>query len=149
MCAWVCVRWYFSKRLCLYRQFLDNWARSWNSGTGSVGKEGIYSSRYIHWVFRFCFFPQWACIAFLIFLFFKGKNLNILIILGFPGSSAGEESPRDAGDLGSIPGLGRPPGERAGYPLQCSGLESSMDSVVHGVARSRRGLSDCHFQQHL
>ena len=63
--------------------------------------------------------------------FFKGKNLNILIILGFPGGSAGKESPRNAGDLSSIPGLGSisrlSPGERTGYPLQYSGLENSMD----------------------
>ena len=38
------------------------------------------------------------------------------------------------GDLGSIPCLGRSPGEGKGYPLQCSGLENSMDSMVHGVA---------------
>jgi len=40
------------------------------------------------------------------------------------------------GDLGSIPGLGRSSGEGKGYPLQCSGLENSMDSV-HGVAKSQ------------
>ena len=42
------------------------------------------------------------------------------------------------GDLGSIPGLGRSPGEGKGYPLQYSGLENSMDCVVHGVAESDR-----------
>ena len=40
-----------------------------------------------------------------------------------------------AGDLGSIPGLGRYPGEEKGYPLQYSGLENSMDYIVHGVER--------------
>ena len=35
-----------------------------------------------------------------------------------------------------IPGFGRHPGEEKGYPLQYSGLENSMDSVVHGVAES-------------
>ena len=38
-----------------------------------------------------------------------------------------------AGDLGSIPGLERSPGEGKGYPLQCSGLENSVDYIVHGV----------------
>ena len=38
----------------------------------------------------------------------------------------------NAGDLGSIPGLGRFPGEGNGYPLQYSGLENSMDCIVHG-----------------
>ena len=46
---------------------------------------------------------------------------------GFPYSSVGKESACNAGDLGSIPGLGRFPGEGKGYPLQCSGLENSMD----------------------
>ena len=51
----------------------------------------------------------------------------------FPCGSAGKESARNAGDLGSIPGLGRCPGEGKGSPLQCSGLENSMDWIVHGV----------------
>ena len=53
--------------------------------------------------------------------------------MGFPGGSAGEESACNAGDLGSIPGLGRFPGERNGYPLQYSGLENPMNCIVHGV----------------
>ena len=48
-------------------------------------------------------------------------------MLGFPGGSAGKESTCNAGDLGSIPGLGRCPGEGNGYPLQFSDLENSMD----------------------
>ena len=67
----------------------------------------------------------------------------------FPGnfldSSAGKESACNAGDLGSIPGLGRSPGEGKGYPLQYSGLENSMDCIVHGVAKSQTQLSDFHF----
>ena len=42
----------------------------------------------------------------------------------------------NVGDLGSIPGLGRSPGEVKGYPLQYSGLENSMDHIVHGVTES-------------
>ena len=53
-----------------------------------------------------------------------------------------KESACSAGDLGSIPGLGRSPGEGKGYPLQYSGLENSMDCVVHGVAKSGTRLSD-------
>ena len=56
--------------------------------------------------------------------------------MGFLGGSAGEESAFNAGDLGSIPGLGRSPGEGNGYPLQYSGLKNSMDCIVHGVAKS-------------
>jgi len=44
------------------------------------------------------------------------------VFLRFPYGSAGKESPCNAGDLGSIPGLGRSPGEGKGYPLQDSGL---------------------------
>ena len=52
----------------------------------------------------------------------------------------------NAGDQGFIPGLGRSPGEGKGYPLQYSGLENSMDCIVHGVAKSQTQLSDFHFQ---
>ena len=55
--------------------------------------------------------------------------------MGFPFGSAGKESACIAGDLGYIPGLGRSPGEGKGYPLQYSGLENSMDCIVHGVAK--------------
>ena len=48
----------------------------------------------------------------------------------------GKESACNAGDLGSIPGLGRSPGEGKGYPLQYSDLENSVDSIVHGVTKS-------------
>ena len=65
--------------------------------------------------------------------------------MGFPGGSAGKESAHNAGDLGSIPGLGRSPGGGEGYPLQYSGLENSMDCIVHGVTKSRTRLSDFHF----
>ena len=57
---------------------------------------------------------------------------------------AGKESTYNVGDLGSIPWLGRSPGERNGYPLQYSCLENSMDSIVHGVAKSWTQLSDFH-----
>ena len=50
-----------------------------------------------------------------------------IMSLGFPGSSDGEESACNAGDPGSIPGLGRSPGEGNGNPLQYSCLENSMD----------------------
>ena len=49
------------------------------------------------------------------------------------------------GDLGSIPGLGRSPGEGKGYPLQCAGLENSMDSIACGSAKSRTRRNDFQF----
>ena len=70
---------------------------------------------------------------------------NLTLISGFPCGSAGKESACNAGDLGLIPGLGRSPGEGKGYTLQYSGLENSMDCIVHGVAKSRTRLSNFHF----
>ena len=58
--------------------------------------------------------------------------------------SAGKESVCNVGDLESIPGLGRSPGEENNYPLQYSGLENSMNCIVHGFAKSQTGLSDFH-----
>ena len=60
----------------------------------------------------------------------EGIGLPTPVFLSFPGGSAGKESACSAGDLGSIPGLGRYPGEGNSYPLHYSGLETSMD--VHG-----------------
>ena len=71
------------------------------------------------------------------------------MFLGFPGGSAGKESTCNVGDLCSIPGLGRDPGGGNAYPLQCSGLENSMDCIVHGVPKSRTRLSDFHFHTWL
>ena len=65
--------------------------------------------------------------------------------MGLPDSSVGKESTCSTGDLGLIPGLGRSPGEGKGYPLQYSGLENSMDCIVHGVAKSQARLSNFHF----
>ena len=83
---------------------------------------------------------------------FIGKcSLNIWFIYfkvlfwGFPGGSDGKESTCNVEDLGLIPGLGRSPGEGNGYPLQYSGLENSIDYIVHGVTKSWTRLSDFHF----
>ena len=81
----------------------------------------------------------------------SGETLLLITLLlgfsskGFPCGSAGKESAGNEGDLGSIPGLGRSPGEEKGYPLQCSGLENSINCVVCGVAKSRTRLRDFHF----
>ena len=65
--------------------------------------------------------------------------------MGFSGGSAGKESTCNAGELGSIPGLGRSPGGGKGYPLQYSGLENSMDCIVQRIAKSCTQLIDFHF----
>ena len=75
----------------------------------------------------------------------RRDRLPIPVFLGFPDGSADRESTCNAGDLGSILGLGRSPGEGKGYPLQYSGLENSMNCIAHGVAKSRTQLSDFHF----
>ena len=67
--------------------------------------------------------------------------------MGFPGDSAGKASTCNEEDLGSIPGLGRFPGEGKGYPLQCSGLENSMDFSPWGCKETR--LSDFHFHIYI
>ena len=78
-----------------------------------------------------------------------GRDLHSLYIRnqGFPGGSVVKNSPADAGDEGSIPGLGRSPGEGNGTPFQCSCLGNPMDrgawrAIVHGVAESQTRLSD-------
>ena len=68
---------------------------------------------------------------------------------GFPGGSAGKDSACSVGDLDSIPGLGRSPGEGKGYPLQYSGLENFMGCIVHGVTKSHTLLSNFYFFLHF
>ena len=77
----------------------------------------------------------------------RHKRGTILEYLDFPCGSGGKVSAYNAGDPGSIPGLGRPPGEGNGHPLQYSCLENPMDrrawrAVVHQVAESQTRLSD-------
>ena len=66
------------------------------------------------------------------------------VFLGFSCGSAGKESTHNAGDLGSIPGLGRSSGEGKSYPLQYPGLEKPMDDFVYGVTKSLTRQSDFH-----
>ena len=83
----------------------------------SVGKESAWQSRrpqFDSWVGKI----RW-----------RRDRLPTPIFLGFLCGSAGKESACNVGDLGSIPGLGRSPGEGKGYPLQYSGLENSMDCI--------------------
>ena len=73
-------------------------------------------------------------------------NLSmVLFVWGFPCGSAGKEYTCNVGDLGSIPGLGRSPGDGNGNPLQYSCLENPMDrgtwrATVHGVTESQTQL---------
>ena len=76
-----------------------------------------------------------------------GRSLNLT---GFPGGSEVKASAYNVGDLDSIPGSGRSPGEGNGNPLQYSCLEKPMDrgawwATVHGVEKSRTRLSNFTF----
>ena len=69
-----------------------------------------------------------------------------MVSMGFPGGSEVKVSACNAGDLGSIPGSGRSPGEGNGNPVQYSCLENPMDrgarwAAVHGATKSRTQLS--------
>ena len=73
--------------------------------------------------------------------------------MGFPGGSDSKESACNAGDPGSIPGSGRPPGEGNGNPLQYFCLENSMDrgawqSTVHGVTKKSDMIARTHAHTH-
>ena len=70
-----------------------------------------------------------------------------LLIRGFPGGSDGKESTCNAGDLGSIPEVGRSLGGGHGNPLEYSHLENPMDrgdwrAAAHGITESQTPLSD-------
>ena len=72
-------------------------------------------------------------------------NLKDASAVGLPLWPSCKEFTCNVGDLGATSGLGRSPGEGKGYPLQYSGLENSMDCIVHGFAKSQTQLSIFHF----
>ena len=75
-------------------------------------------------------FPRFVSLLLDKMLYFSKPSFLFKLIHVFTfGVSVGKESAWSAGDLGSIPGLGRSPGEGNGYPLQYSGLENSMDCM--------------------
>ena len=82
--------------------------------------------------------------------------INLPSFLGFPSGLVVKNLPVNsgaAGDLSSIPGLGRSPGKGNGNPLQCSCLENPMDrgawrATVYGVAKSRTRLSNWALMHH-
>ena len=78
----------------------------------------INSRRFNSWVRKLCW---------------RRDRLPTPVFLGLPGGSAGKESACITGELGSVPGLGRSPGEGKGYPLQYSGLENSKSTGLQRV----------------
>ena len=102
------------------------------------------------WLFAYLW--RNVCSSTLVCFLLSGRSS--LYILAFPGGSAGKESTCSVGDLGSVPGLGRSPGEGKGYPVQYSCLEDSMNGVAlsatdHSVSKSQTRLSDFHFHYKL
>ena len=97
----------------------------------------------MHARYYFSLLGVWSHLVWVLFVCFYTRQSNTK---GFPCGSAGKESACNEGDVGSISGLGRSPGEGKGYPLQYSGLENSMDCIVHGVTKSQTRLSNFHFQ---
>ena len=69
----------------------------------------------------------------------RGNDLMVKVMkkMGLPWWLSSKEFTCSAGDQGPIPGLGRSPGEGKSYPLQYSGLENSMDCIVHSVTKSQ------------
>ena len=90
----------------------------------------VGSSKIFHFFLRLTFFLNWRIIALQCCVY------NVFT-MGFSGGLASKESTCNSGNMGSIPGLERSPGEGTGYPLQYSGLENSMYCIVHGVAKNQ------------
>ena len=94
----------------------------WGFPDSLVGKESACNAGDPHldsWVRKICW---------------RRYRLPTPVFLGFLYGLPGKESACNVGDLGLIPGLGRSPGGGKGRPVQCSGLETSMDCSSHGVA---------------
>ena len=108
----------------------------WGFPDSSVGKESACNAGRRPW-----------------FHFWVGKihwgrdRLPIPVFLGFPCGSGSTEFTSNVGNLSSIPGLERSPGEWKCCPLQYSGLENSMDYIVHRVTKSQTQLSNFQFIQ--
>ena len=112
---------------------INKFGLSISNPDSSVGKKILLQCRrpqFNSWVWKICW---------------RRDRLPTPIFLVFLCYLTDKEFTCNVGDLGSIPGLGRCPGEGNGYPLQYSGLENSMDCITHGVAKSQTRLSNFHF----
>ena len=132
--------WVYEK-LCFHIFHISNRVVRLSSGTDSRQRPDILASIIVPFllsyfiVYVYTFFIH-SCVA---------GHLGCFHVLGFPGDSVGKESSCSVGDLSLNPGLGRSPGEENGYPLLYSGLENSMDCIIHGVTKGRTRLKDFHF----
>ena len=116
------------------------WRIPWTEEPGRLQSMGLQTIRH-----------DWATNT---FTFSDISDITIIVVIellvGFPSGLDSRESDYNVGDMGSVPGLGRSPGEGNGYPLQYSWLENSMDrgawrATVHGVSKSWTWLSDQHW----
>ena len=114
---------------------------SWINHTneGSNASQTLANLEYFGWM-KDQIFPQ-SSLGRLVFFVIAWKSTIIILkffifCCRFYDSSVGKESSCNAGDPTLISGLGRSPGERKGYPLQYSGLENSMNCIVHRIAKS-------------
>ena len=126
----------------------SGWSQCCGWQGGKTKNVGLLNSQTLKWILTFSLL-LFEKIHFLCFY-----QHSLWFSRGFPGGSDGKESSCNAGDLGSIPGSGRSPGEGNGYPLQYSCLENSMYmgaqwAIVHGVAKSQTQLSNWHFHFHF
>ena len=100
--------------------------------------------------FFFCLHVSFKSLRPYFLQFFLQRHISSPVnefLPGFPGGSDGKESACNAGDLGSIPGLGRSPEGGHGNPLQYSHLENPMDrgawqTTVHSVLKNQTRLSN-------
>ena len=118
----------------------SGWSQCCGWQGGKTKNVGLLNSQTLKWILTFSLL-LFEKIHFLCFY-----QCSLWFSRGFPGGSDGKESACNAGDLGSIPGSGRSPGEGNGYPLQYSCLENSMYrgahwDIVHGVAKSQTQLT--------
>ena len=121
MCASVCSSYIFI--FILYFQYKGHLNR--NSSVGKESAPNVGDPWFNSWVRKICW---------------RRNRPPTPVFLGFPCGSTGKESACNKGDLGSIPGLGRSPGEGKGNPLQYSCLGNFKDrgdwqATVHGVAK--------------
>ena len=129
-CIYLLGIWYLQRRKCS-RPFIS--AYPWIQS-----KDGKYLGKKFHEIPKI---KTWICHS------SSTIYIALTLYLGFPGGLDSKESACSVGDMGSIPGLRRSPGEGNGNPLQYCYLENSMDrgawwAPVHGVAKSRTWLSD-------
>ena len=142
----------------VYEKATEPWPQRADSGTSCQGGGVVEAMKWEFGVSRWkLLYIEWITNKVLLYsmgnylwypvINYHGKDYEQGMRIGFPGGSTSKASACDAGDVGLVPGSGRPPGERNGNPLQYSCLENPMDRgawrvTVCGVAKNRTRRSD-------